>query len=209
MIKLWSIFNVLTLKALGVTAEQYGNLLISVIMTKFPSDICLWIALETGREAWKITLLLDIIKNEVEALKASEGAAMSINKPTVPGARNLPPPRASSLVTNLSNCKPNCICCDEEHYSASCTKVTSVADWKGVLMKPDVALIVWKPDTNCEIVIVPEPADIVTIAIISQYAVTFQPFWILKRLARSLQVLQQEEMWVRKWCSSRLLKYWP
>ena len=57
------------LEALGITSEQYGSLLIPVIMTKFPSDIHLRIARETGRDAWKIGPLLDIIKIEVEALR--------------------------------------------------------------------------------------------------------------------------------------------
>ena len=55
------------LEALGVTAKQYGRLLILVIMTKFPSDIRLLIARETGREAWKIQPLFDMIKKEAEA----------------------------------------------------------------------------------------------------------------------------------------------
>ena len=123
------------LEALGVTAEQYGSLLIPVIMTKFPSDIRLRIARETGREAWKIQPLLDMIKKEVEAREASEGAVVSTNRPNGPVPRNPPIPSASSLVTNSSNYKPKCVYCDDEHYSASCTKVTSVTDRKGILLK--------------------------------------------------------------------------
>ena len=41
------------LEALGVASEQYGSLLIPVIMAKFPADIRLRIARETGRETWK------------------------------------------------------------------------------------------------------------------------------------------------------------
>ena len=104
-------------------------------MTKFPSDIHLRIAQETGREAWKIGPLLDIIKKEVEAREASEGAAMSTNRPNPPLPRNLPIPSARSLVTNSSNCKPKCVYCTDDHYSASCTKVTSVTDRKGILLK--------------------------------------------------------------------------
>ena len=44
-------------------------------MTKLPSETHLRIARETRREAWRIGPLLDIIKTEVEALEASEGAA--------------------------------------------------------------------------------------------------------------------------------------
>ena len=63
------------LKALGITSEQYGSLLIPVIMTKFCSEICLQIAQETGREAWRIEPLLVIIKTEVEAREANRTIA--------------------------------------------------------------------------------------------------------------------------------------
>ena len=65
------------LEALGVGSEQYGSLLIPVIMTKFPADIHLQIAKETGREAWRIDELLQIVKQEVEAIEASEGAVVN------------------------------------------------------------------------------------------------------------------------------------
>lgn len=121
------------LEALGVTSEQYGSLLIPVIMTKFPSDIHVRIARETGREAWRIEPLLDIIKTEVETREVSEGATMSANKPTGSLPRNPVLPTASSLVA--SNYKPRCVYCDDEHYSASCPKVTTVSDRKGILLR--------------------------------------------------------------------------
>ena len=76
-----------------------------------------------------------MIKKEVEAREASEGAVVSTNRPNGPVPRNPLIPSASSLVTNSSNCKPKCVYCDDEHYSASCTKVTSVTDRKGILLK--------------------------------------------------------------------------
>ena len=121
------------LEALGVTSEQYGSLLIPVIMTKLPSETRLRIARETGREAWRIGPLLDIIKTEVEAREASEGATMNINRPTGPLPRNSNLPTASSLVA--SNYKPRCVYCEDEHYSASCTKITAASDRRGILLK--------------------------------------------------------------------------
>ena len=92
------------LEALGVTSEQYGSLLIPVIMTKLSSETCLRIARETRREAWRIGPLLDIIKTEVEAWEAIEGATMNVNRPTGPLPRNSNLPTASSLAA--SNYKP-------------------------------------------------------------------------------------------------------
>ena len=115
-------------------SEQYGSLLIPVIMTKFPTDIRLQIARETGREAWRIDELLRIVKQEVEAREASEGAA--VNSARVPAQRVLNPPinsTASSLVTN--NRKIQCVYCGGDHFSASCSKITTVKDRRDILLK--------------------------------------------------------------------------
>ena len=85
------------LEALEVTSEQYGSLLIPVIMSKLPSEAHLRIAQETGREAWRIGPLLGIIKTEVEAWKVSKGATMNVNRPTGSLPRNSNLPTTSSL----------------------------------------------------------------------------------------------------------------
>ena len=102
--------------------------------TKFPTDIRLRIARETGREAWQIDELLRIVKQEVEAREASEGAA--VNSARVPAQRVLNPPinsTASSLVTN--NRKIQCVYCGGDHFSASCSKITTVKDRRDILLK--------------------------------------------------------------------------
>ena len=76
-----------------------------------------------------------MIKKEVEAREASKGAVVSTNRPNGPVPRNPLIPTASSLVMNSSKCKPKYIYCDDENYSASCTKVTSGTDRKGILLR--------------------------------------------------------------------------
>ena len=39
---------------LGVSSEQYGSMLIPIIMSKLPSDICLEIARKSKGDVWKI-----------------------------------------------------------------------------------------------------------------------------------------------------------
>ena len=46
--------NVRGLSALGVGAEQYGSLLIPIIMAKLPNNVKLHIARETQEDVWKI-----------------------------------------------------------------------------------------------------------------------------------------------------------
>ncbi len=60
------------LASLGVAADQYGSLLIPVIMSKLPSEIRLQVARKATSDVWKIDELLDTIKFEVEAREMSE-----------------------------------------------------------------------------------------------------------------------------------------
>ena len=54
------------LSALGVGAEQYGSLLIPVIMAKLPNDIRLWIACEAQSNVWEIK---DILSSKLKPEK--------------------------------------------------------------------------------------------------------------------------------------------
>ena len=64
-------FHVQGLSALGINSDQYGGLLIPVIMSKLPEEICVRVARETMSAVWKIEELLEIIKQEVEAREGS------------------------------------------------------------------------------------------------------------------------------------------
>ena len=64
--------NVRSLEALGVEPEQYGSLLIPVIMAKLPTNIRLQIARLTKRDVWHMDELLKVIKEEVEARELSK-----------------------------------------------------------------------------------------------------------------------------------------
>ena len=121
------------LETLGVTSEQYRSMLIPVIMTKFPSDIRLRIARETGREAWKITPLLMILRQEVEEREANEGSTINVMKTPVQPSRPSSNGTASSLVANNYNVL--CVYCNAPHFSASCDKVMEVKDHKDILIK--------------------------------------------------------------------------
>ena len=59
------------LSSLGVTAREYGSLLIPIIMSKLPNEIRLEIARKSTANVWKIVELLKTIKSEIEAKEAS------------------------------------------------------------------------------------------------------------------------------------------
>ncbi|XP_065886111.1 uncharacterized protein [Dysidea avara] len=50
------------LAALNVNSDQYGSLLITIIMSKLPDNVKLRVAREATEEVWKIDDLMDVIK---------------------------------------------------------------------------------------------------------------------------------------------------
>ena len=70
--------NFCGLEALGVHAEQYGSVLIPIVMLKLPPDVHLHIARVTTRDIWEIDELLQAMRTEVEAREISDG--IKINK---------------------------------------------------------------------------------------------------------------------------------
>jgi len=120
--------------ALEVTSEQYGSLLISMIVCKLPSDIKLCAISELTDEHWKIDELVEVILKEVEAREFNEGMKIKLQpfnpKPPTPG-RN--PPTSSAFMTPGHNIY--CAYCGGQHYSASCGKVKFAKGWKYILIK--------------------------------------------------------------------------
>ena len=95
------IVQVRSLESLNVTSDQYGSLLIPVIMSKFPSDIQLRVAHESDGDTWNISDLLKTISQEVEARQASENTHVSVSRlPNPTGRGHNSNPTASALVTS-------------------------------------------------------------------------------------------------------------
>ena len=53
------------LEALGVNSQQYGRLLIPIIMSKVPAEICVIIARKTEHKVWEFQEILETLKAEV------------------------------------------------------------------------------------------------------------------------------------------------
>ena len=130
------IIHVRGLESLEVTSDQYGSLLIPIILSKFPSEIRLRVARESGDDTWDIDELLKIIRQEVEAREASETTHVSMQRLPTHNARShgSPNPTASSLVTSGNN-NIHCVYCNGNHFSASCTKVVTQNERKERLRK--------------------------------------------------------------------------
>ena len=126
------------LASLGVDSEQYGSLLIPIVMAKLPSELRLRIARVAKGSVWKIDELLDVIRQEVEAKEISERVMATDQKPST-YHRNRPS-TASAL---FSKAEPNdkgssvikCVYCEAPHYSASCAKVTDTKLRRNILFE--------------------------------------------------------------------------
>ena len=135
--KIW--VNVHSLEGLGVDAEQYGSLLIPIIMAKLPSDIRLQVARITNKDLWNIEELLQIIKGEVKAREISDAMKTDERRSIDASQRGLNLGTASSLVTRDQGLgkKKNCAFCGEDHYSASCERVSEISGHKDILKRDE------------------------------------------------------------------------
>jgi hypothetical protein len=118
--------------SLGVSADQYGSLLIPVIMEKSPTEIRLHVARKATSEVWKIDELLEVIEREVAARESSE--LSQVNRQS--NGKFRPKPEiltANSLFTG--DYKPHCVYCNSEHYSPSCTDIPQAKDRKEILQR--------------------------------------------------------------------------
>ena len=69
--------------------QQYGSILIPVLMSKLPSEVQLRVAREQEEEVWDINDLMKIIQREMEARESSEGTYLNLIRPSASGT--LPP----------------------------------------------------------------------------------------------------------------------
>ncbi len=122
------------LASLGVSSEQYGSMLIPIIMSKIPNEIRLVIARKNTAKVWNIDELLDTIKVEIEAREVSEGVQSSLQSTK----KHVVQPTVGAFVANGGNSEKfqiRCAFCEEPHYSASCESVVGSEDRKSILRK--------------------------------------------------------------------------
>ena len=127
------------LHALGISSEQYGALLIPVIMTRLPTEISLEVSRKTEEDIWRIDEVMEIIRKEIEAREMSEkiiSEKRKFEKATKPRSSS-PIGSTKTFFAKGGNQKrsPECYFCKKDHYSNKCTEVTSVQDRKKILME--------------------------------------------------------------------------
>ena len=140
--------NIRGLSAMGITATQYGSLLIPIIMTKLTPELRLCIARESRNEVWVIGELMDLIKQEVEAREATEIVKIPATRHTgslqIRGNHFQSNSTASALIAQNSSIQ--CVYCNEAHYSASCKQVPGSQARKEILLRSGRCFNCLKPN---------------------------------------------------------------
>ena len=131
------------LESLGVSADQYGSLLIPIIMDKLPSEIKLQVARKATGEVWEINELLKTIQVEVEAREASDASKVH-NASSSSSKTQRPAGTTNALFSNDG--KIRCVYCQGEHYSASCQTIVNAKDRKDALKKAGRCFICLNPN---------------------------------------------------------------
>ena len=122
------------LQALGIEAEQYGSLLVPVLLSKVPQELRLIISRKFDTEAWNLDELLKVFKTEVEA---RERCHLMATTPSTTPERRPPKPTPISAATLLSpeTHRITCTFCKNEHRSVDCDIVTSIRERREIVKK--------------------------------------------------------------------------
>ena len=118
------------LSSLGVKIQQYGSVLIPVLMSKLPPDVRICMASEQEEDIWDINELMKTIQREVEARESSEGTHFNFTKPR----RNpLPSQGYSASSLTAQNQLIKYVYCTGSHFSASYPTIKEIKE--AILMR--------------------------------------------------------------------------
>ena len=112
------------LKALGKCEDNYGDLLIPIILEKLPSQLKTQISREHGDSAWSLKQMREAIYKEIQAFEAGvENASASNSSISSTSAFHVV---SEKKVLQSHNAKPwvvICAFCKGDHFSSNCLKV--------------------------------------------------------------------------------------
>ena len=123
------------LKSLGVKKENYGSLLIMIIMKRMLKDIALPVSRETKSDIWSMKDILEITQKEIEARETCEFVGENEKKAVAHRSKSNPGTVSSFHAKEKSNVTNRCFFCEGEHLSYQCEKVTDPSKRKEILVK--------------------------------------------------------------------------
>ena len=123
------------LESLGVKQENYGSLLILVVMKRMPKDVALQVSRETKSDIWEMKNILDIIRKEIEARETCSFVGETEKKAISHRPKQVPGTVSSFHVKEHSSGNRQCYFCEGEHLSYQCDKVVDPNKRKQILSK--------------------------------------------------------------------------
>ena len=123
------------LESLGVQQDNYGSLLIMIIMKRMPKDVALQVSRETKSDIWSMKDILEIIRKEIEARETCEFVGEKEKKAVMHRPKANPGTVSSFHAKEKSNMNNRCFFCEGEHFCYQCEKVTDPNTRKEILVK--------------------------------------------------------------------------
>ena len=125
--------NVRGLQSLGIKPDQYGCLLVPVIMSKVPDDIRLIILRQFSSENWTFEVLLKCFKQELEAreqcLAVSKSSSSRRERKEVDFTENH---SSRVLMRTGKRDVSGCLFCEGDHAPEKCVKLNVEKRWEKV-----------------------------------------------------------------------------
>ena len=116
------------LNSLGLEMENFGAMLIPVLMSKVPAELKLIMSRSFGKELWDVTVVLELIRTELEAREKI--SSQSDNKVSNYRFSNNDPPLACNYLRNSQWPKDKCVFCEFNHPAYKCKKGYRYSDSK-------------------------------------------------------------------------------
>ena len=127
--------NIRSLKCLEVDLNQYGALLMPMVMKKIPEEIRLLITRKISKDEWRLERVLDVFKSELEAREqcgqSTTQKNLGQNKPN----QNRSPINYTTSALVNSGGQITCSYCKGPHPSAKCNIVSNPQARKEILRK--------------------------------------------------------------------------
>ena len=121
--------HVRSLKALGISSDSYGGVLVPTLLSKLPPDIRLIIS-RNVTESWNLDSLMGKLREELEARERSSFISVPNSQSNQTNKKPKTIPAARTFLSNAT-----CAYCDQQHPTTSCGTVTDIEQRKRILRK--------------------------------------------------------------------------
>ena len=138
---------------MGVEAQHYGSLLVSVLLSKVPQELRLIISRDFDTGNWSLNELLKVFKTEVEARERCNSIPMTPSTTSERKHPHKPPPPTFNTLLTSEGQRITCTFCRQDHKSVDCVVFTNVGERKDILKKQGRCFICLKRShiaRNCD-----------------------------------------------------------